>query len=160
MYLKACANYGLKEQDLFQVNDLYENKNLYMVVDNLYSLGGMVSFCKKFVETPFELSSYLRPRRSPGRVQLWVWRFLPRINEILTRTHWRLVSPWSASNMAPTRGPVRLAWLHMVLPDRSDLRVSHICASLGVTIFNSKMGHMAIYRPMQTTWIKTTAGQL
>merc|ERR1712046_557253 len=25
----------------FQVNDLYENKNLYMVVDNLYNLGGM-----------------------------------------------------------------------------------------------------------------------
>ena len=42
MYLKACANYGLKEQDLFQVKDLYENKNLYMVVDNLYNLGGMV----------------------------------------------------------------------------------------------------------------------
>ena len=42
MYLKACGNYGLKEQDLFQVNDLYENKNLYMVVDNLYNLGGMV----------------------------------------------------------------------------------------------------------------------
>lgn len=41
MYLKACANYGLKEQDLFQVNDLYENKNLYMIVDNIYSLGGM-----------------------------------------------------------------------------------------------------------------------
>merc|ERR1711883_37683 len=41
MYLKACAAYGLKEQDLFQVNDLYENKNLYMVVDNLYNLGGM-----------------------------------------------------------------------------------------------------------------------
>merc|ERR1712001_395329 len=32
MYLKACAAYGLKEQDLFQVNDLYENKNLYMGV--------------------------------------------------------------------------------------------------------------------------------
>jgi len=41
MYLKACANYGLKEQDLFQVNDLYENKNLYMIVDNIYNLGGM-----------------------------------------------------------------------------------------------------------------------
>merc|ERR1712018_581935 len=41
MYLKACAAYGLKEQDLFQVNDLYENKNLYMIVDNLYNLGGM-----------------------------------------------------------------------------------------------------------------------
>ena len=26
-----------------QVNDLYENKNLYMIVDNLYNLGGMVS---------------------------------------------------------------------------------------------------------------------
>merc|ERR1712156_1269924 len=26
MYLKACGNYGLKEQDLFQVNDLCENK--------------------------------------------------------------------------------------------------------------------------------------
>ena len=42
MYLKACIAYGLKEQDLFQVNDLYENKNLYMVVDNLYNLGGLV----------------------------------------------------------------------------------------------------------------------
>jgi len=41
MYLKACVAYGLKEQDLFQVNDLYENKNLYMIVDNLYNLGGM-----------------------------------------------------------------------------------------------------------------------
>merc|ERR1712106_1967 len=41
MYLKACASYGLKEQDLFQVNDLYESKNLYMIVDNLYNLGGM-----------------------------------------------------------------------------------------------------------------------
>ena len=41
MYLKACSSYGLKQQDLFQVNDLYEDKNLYMVVDNLHSLGGM-----------------------------------------------------------------------------------------------------------------------
>jgi len=40
-FLKACENYGLKSQDLFQVNDLYECKNLYMVVDCLYALGGM-----------------------------------------------------------------------------------------------------------------------
>jgi len=40
LYLKGAADYGLKEQDLFQVNDLYESKNLYMVVDNLCSLGG------------------------------------------------------------------------------------------------------------------------
>lgn len=30
MYLKACVARGLKEQDLFQVNDLYENENLYI----------------------------------------------------------------------------------------------------------------------------------
>lgn len=41
MYLKGCEAYGLKTQDLFQVNDLYENKNLYMIVDNLFTLGGM-----------------------------------------------------------------------------------------------------------------------
>lgn len=40
LYLKGCEEYGLKTQDLFQVNDLFENKNLYMVVDNLFSLGG------------------------------------------------------------------------------------------------------------------------
>ena len=33
---------------IFQVNDLYENKNLYMVVDNLYNLGGMVSLDIEF----------------------------------------------------------------------------------------------------------------
>ncbi|XP_027211051.1 myophilin isoform X1 [Penaeus vannamei] len=41
MFLKGCESYGLKSQDLFQVNDLYENKNLYMVVDCLYALGGL-----------------------------------------------------------------------------------------------------------------------
>lgn len=41
MYLKGSEAYGLKTQDLFQVNDLYENKNLYMVVDNLFTLGGL-----------------------------------------------------------------------------------------------------------------------
>lgn len=41
MFLKGCENYGLVAQDLFQVNDLYEQKNLYMVVDNLYALGGL-----------------------------------------------------------------------------------------------------------------------
>ena len=27
---------------VIKVNDLYENKNLYMIVDNLYNIGGMV----------------------------------------------------------------------------------------------------------------------
>jgi hypothetical protein len=40
LFLKGCEAYGLKPQDLFQVNDLYENKNLYMIVDNLFLLGG------------------------------------------------------------------------------------------------------------------------
>jgi len=41
MFLKGCESYGLKSQDLFQVNDLYEHKNLYMVIDCIYGLGGM-----------------------------------------------------------------------------------------------------------------------
>lgn len=41
MFLKGCEAYGLKSQDLFQVNDLYEHKNLYMVVDCIFALGGM-----------------------------------------------------------------------------------------------------------------------
>jgi len=41
LYLKGCESYGLKTTDLFQVNDLYEAKNLYIVVDNLFALGGM-----------------------------------------------------------------------------------------------------------------------
>lgn len=43
MFLKACESYGLKSHDLFQVNDLYERKNLYMVVNCMFALGGLVS---------------------------------------------------------------------------------------------------------------------
>ena len=39
LYLKACKEYGVQEGGLFQVNDLYEQDNLYMVVDNLFVLG-------------------------------------------------------------------------------------------------------------------------
>ena len=70
MYLKACANYGLKEQDLFQVNDLYENKNLYMVVDNIYNLGGMVS--KDDSKTSDFINLCCRPRKKAGMDQFWV----------------------------------------------------------------------------------------
>ncbi|XP_054161917.1 calponin-3-like [Oppia nitens] len=41
MFLKGCELYGLKGHDLFQVNDLYERKNLYMVVNCLFALGGL-----------------------------------------------------------------------------------------------------------------------
>ena len=74
MYLKACANYGLKEQDLFQVNDLYENKNLYMVVDNLYNLGGMVreiSGPHKNLYNPYEKNLHFRLKRKAGMDQFW-----------------------------------------------------------------------------------------
>lgn len=50
LFLKGCELYGLKSQDLFQVNDLYECKNLYMVVDCLYALGGMAQ--KKHFDGP------------------------------------------------------------------------------------------------------------
>ena len=39
-FLKGCEGYGLMTQDLFQVNDLYENQNPYIIVDNLFALGG------------------------------------------------------------------------------------------------------------------------
>lgn len=41
MFLKGCEAYGLKRHDLFQVNDLYERKNLYTVVNCVFALGGM-----------------------------------------------------------------------------------------------------------------------
>uniref|UniRef100_T1INE2 Transgelin n=1 Tax=Strigamia maritima TaxID=126957 RepID=T1INE2_STRMM len=41
MFLRGCENYGLKSQDLFQVNDLYEHRNLYTVIDCLFALGGL-----------------------------------------------------------------------------------------------------------------------
>jgi len=41
LILKGCETFGLKSQDLFQVNDLYEHKNLYMVVDCIFALGGL-----------------------------------------------------------------------------------------------------------------------
>ena len=41
MYLAGCSKYGLSQADLFQVNDLYEMKNVYMVIDNCNSLSGL-----------------------------------------------------------------------------------------------------------------------
>ena len=42
-----------------QVNDLYENKNLYMIVDNLYNLGGMVSINSFFLARHGAVSALL-----------------------------------------------------------------------------------------------------
>jgi len=50
LFLKSAEKYGLKSQDLFQVNDLFENKNLYMVVDCLHALGGLAQ--KKSYDGP------------------------------------------------------------------------------------------------------------
>ncbi|XP_035212294.1 muscle-specific protein 20-like [Stegodyphus dumicola] len=50
MFLKGCEAYGLKRHDLFQVNDLYERKNLYTVVNCIFALGGMAK--KKGYEGP------------------------------------------------------------------------------------------------------------
>ena len=61
LFLKGCEAYGLKPQDLFQVNDLYENKNLYMIVDNLFLLGGHVS--SNYVSLNFEASIIHLPGR-------------------------------------------------------------------------------------------------
>ena len=94
MYLKACTAYGLKEQDLFQVNDLYENKNLYMVVDNLFSLGGMVSYFQNVRDKKL-IFWFSRLRRSPGRDLLWASKLPVRTRGTSMRTRWRRASPWS-----------------------------------------------------------------
>merc|ERR1712212_1312415 len=73
MYLKACIAYGLKEQDLFQVNDLYENKNLYMIVDNIYNIGGMTQKISArgtlLSQTGRETLRIRRLRRYPSALQ-------------------------------------------------------------------------------------------
>ncbi|KAA0196684.1 hypothetical protein HAZT_HAZT003960 [Hyalella azteca] len=51
MFLKGCEAYGLKSQDLFQVNDLYENKNLYM---RFAARGGMPCRVEAAHEGPFK----------------------------------------------------------------------------------------------------------
>ena len=72
------------------MNDLYENKNLYMVVDNLYNLGGMVSikisnslktknlikrvifiFKSKYLGVVTVHCSTFRLRRMVGTAQCW-----------------------------------------------------------------------------------------
>lgn len=67
MYLKGCQSLGLKNQDLFQVNDLYENKNLYMVVDNICTVGGMVSITFSIVSDKRTLAIKKRPGFYVGR---------------------------------------------------------------------------------------------
>nr|CAG4640849.1 EOG090X05V1 [Eulimnadia texana] len=59
MFLEGCKAYGLKSQDIFQVNDLYENKNLYMVVDCIFALGGMN---RKPTEMLRNLTVFLAPK--------------------------------------------------------------------------------------------------
>jgi len=40
-YLAACKNYGVKETDLFMTEDLYENKNMGQVVQNISALASV-----------------------------------------------------------------------------------------------------------------------
>merc|ERR1712117_563201 len=41
VYLKAARKYGQEEVDSYQVDDLYEARNLYLVINNLHNLGGL-----------------------------------------------------------------------------------------------------------------------
>jgi len=47
-YLTACKDLGLQKHDLFVTNDLFEGKNIPVVVDNLYSLGSLCMTMKNF----------------------------------------------------------------------------------------------------------------
>ncbi|RWS30021.1 calponin-like protein, partial [Leptotrombidium deliense] len=41
MFLNVCEAYGLKNSDLFQVNDLYEKKNVHKVVNCLHAIAAL-----------------------------------------------------------------------------------------------------------------------
>jgi hypothetical protein len=47
-YLSACKSFGLQKHDLFVTVDLFEGKNINVVVDNIYSLGAMCQTMKDF----------------------------------------------------------------------------------------------------------------
>merc|ERR1712026_271152 len=67
MYLKACTNYGLKEQDLFQVNDLtrIRTSTWWWTISTL---------------------SAVWPRRNPGKARRWELRSPVRTSGTLTMT--------------------------------------------------------------------------
>jgi len=61
-YLKACSVLGLKNHELFVVNDLYESKSLSSVIRNIQALGRSVGGRNGIPEYPKELPDdhYLR----------------------------------------------------------------------------------------------------
>ncbi|GIY95920.1 calponin-2 [Caerostris extrusa] len=66
MFLKGCELYGLKRHDLFQVNDLYEKKNLYTVVNCILPL----------VEWPRR--KVLRAQQSASKLQMKIRDYSPK----------------------------------------------------------------------------------
>ena len=42
-FIQGCKAYGLKDQEVFQVNDLYEKKNIPQFTQCIVSLGRLVS---------------------------------------------------------------------------------------------------------------------
>lgn len=134
MYLKGCEAYGLKTQDLFQVNDLFEAKNLYMIVDNITTLGGMVSLKKdlcgflSFRLCPsFHLYGILcslnRLKRSASKDPPWESVSPPPTNVSSPKSNWRPGRMSSVSSTDPTREPRRQEWPPTVLEGKSDPRV-------------------------------------
>lgn len=47
-FIKAILAYGLKPNDIFEANDLFENGNMTQVQTTLLALASMVSFQKHF----------------------------------------------------------------------------------------------------------------
>lgn len=47
-FLEACKTFGVPKHDLFVVIDLYEGKNIPVVVDTLYSLGSVCKTLKNY----------------------------------------------------------------------------------------------------------------
>ncbi|UYV79439.1 hypothetical protein LAZ67_17002617 [Cordylochernes scorpioides] len=67
LFLKGCVAYGLKSHDLFQVNDLFEKKNLYTVrTTMLYIYCGINSVCIQVVNCIHALGGLAKKKGFDG----------------------------------------------------------------------------------------------
>jgi hypothetical protein len=51
-YCRACRAIGVSEHDLFETVDLYEEKDLNVVVQCIFALGRTVQVIECFIVTP------------------------------------------------------------------------------------------------------------
>lgn len=63
-FIKAITDYGVKQHDIFEANDLFENTNLTQVQSTLLTLASVVSLCKCFKVVDATTSSLEKKKKS------------------------------------------------------------------------------------------------